>query len=142
MKVVLIGVAHQDGRTGPVWDAVRAVMQALGPQDVLVHSGGGRKDEETIGRRVDTIARRAKGAERRRLPKVEVQLPEIGRYPREEALEKNAMQLLHVVRPHEVIYIGEGEDDETRPVLALAEQYPMIKFVPAEDFIAERARRA
>lgn len=154
MKVVLVGVAELDGRTGVVWNMVRDVLQSLGPSDVLVHSGGGVKDatghmQPTLGSIVDSIVRRAKGAEKRRLPKVEVQIPEIGRYERLDALMHNAIQLIHHQRPQVVVYVGYGEDDEARPVLeqvalynAAAAETRVIAWQEASEFVTERGRRA
>jgi hypothetical protein len=144
VKVALVGVAEIDGRTGIVWDQIRAVLQSLGPGDVLVHSGG----QGTVGSMVDSIVRRAKGAERRRLPKVEVQIPEIGRYQREEALRQNALQIVYHVRPQVVVYVGDGSDAEAQPVVAMVEQFnaaaaenKVMRAQEAGEFIAERARR-
>lgn len=134
MKVVLVGPAEQDGRSGPVWDQVRAVMQALGPQDELVHSTHG------VGRMVDSIARRAKGQERRRLPRISVQVPEIGRFERQEAFRRNAAQLLHVQAPHVLVWTGDPDDEEVAPMLALAGAYPAIVLQSADEFIGAHAR--
>lgn len=144
MRVVLLGPGDVDGRTAVIWDVVRSVMKALGPQDELVHSGG-----NGVGEKVDSIARRAKGMERRRLPRIDVQLPEIGRYERAEALRRNAMQLVHVRMPDVIVYIGDGEDEETAPVLELAQRtrtdgtplYPRTSVQEAETFVQERGRR-
>lgn len=145
MKVVLVGVAELDGRTGVVWELVRDVLQSLGHDDVLVHSGG----TGTIGSMVDSITRRAKGVEKRRLPKVEVQVPEIGKYERVEALRQNALQMIHHQRPQVVVYIGYGEDDEAKPVIeqatlynAAAAETRVMAVQEASEFVAERGRRA
>lgn len=144
MKVVLVGVTEVDGRTGVVWDQVRAVLQSLAPTDVLVHSGG-----NGLGMIVDSIVRRTKGAPRRRLPKVEVQVPEIGRYERIEALKQNALQMIHHQRPQVVVYVGDGEDAETAPVVeqatlynAAAAETRLIAVQEASEFVADRGRRA
>lgn len=116
MKVVLIGPDVVDGRTGPVWDLVRGVMATMAATDTLIHTG-----PSGVGRMVDSIASRSKGAERRRRPKVEVQIPEIGRYERAEALRNNALQLLYHHLPDVIVYVGDGVDDEVEPLLALFE---------------------
>lgn len=144
MKIVFVGPGEVDGRNSVVWDTVRAVLSALGPQDEVIHTGG-----SGIGEKVDSIARRAKGVERRRLPKIDVQLPETGKYEREEALRRNALQLVHVRMPDAIVYVGYGEDVETAAVLDLAKRvaadgvrlYPRIRVLPAEDFVQERVSR-
>lgn len=144
MKVVLVGVTEVDGRSGVVWDMVRDVMQSLGHDDILVHSGG-----NGLGALVDSIARRAKGPAKRRLPKVEVQMPEIGKFERVEALKQNALQLIFHQRPQVVVYIGYGEDDEAKPVLeqvalynAAAAETRVMAVQEASEFIAARGERA
>lgn len=133
MKVVIVGPGEVDNRSGPVWDAVRAVMRGLTPQDELVHTGRG------VGPMVESVARRAKGIERRRLPRLlPPQMPEIGRYERAQAFRQNAMQLLHAHAPHVLVYVGYGIDEETEPILAMAEQYPRVKVLAWEDFVRER----
>lgn len=138
MKVVLLGAATIDGRSGPVWDLLRDLLTSLGPQDVLVHSGG----RDGLGSMVDSIVRRAKGMERRRLPKVEVQVPEIGRYDLDDALRRNAMIMLHVHMPQVAVYVGEGLDGEAAPLLELAHLYPKVIVYEASEFVAQHGRRA
>lgn len=137
MKTVLVGTSTIDGRQSPVWELVRGVLHSLGPSDVLIHTGG----RDTLGSMVDYVVRSARSTERRRLPKVDVQLPEIGKYDHEQALRANAAQLLHHHMPDAVVYIGDGIDAETKPVLELVGAYPRIHVHTAEEFIAERGRR-
>lgn len=140
MKVAIIGPAEVDGRNGPVWDAVRGVLGACSTTDELIHTGGAG-----VGGMVDSIARRAKGVERRRLPKIAPpQVPEIGRYERVRALELNAAQILHVRAPNVVVYIGYGDDDEVRPLLELAQKEPYASrtnVYTADEFIVARRER-
>lgn len=144
MKVVLVGPGEVDGRNAPVWDAVRDVLHQLGPDDTVIHTGG-----NGVGMMVESIARRAKGYEKRNMPRRTLQLPEIVKYQRAEAFEKNAIQLVAHHRPDVVVYVGYGEDAETRAVreLALRERpdgtriYPKITVQTHEEFIAERSAR-
>ncbi len=132
MKVVFIGPGEVEGRSGPVWEVVRAALATLGHGDELVHTDHG------VGRMIDSIARRAKGAERRRLPKIEVEPPEIGRYTRAEAFHRNAAQLLHYHAPHVLVYSGDGVDEEVAPVLELAPLYTHVVVQAVEEFVKAR----
>lgn len=143
MRLVLIGPGAVDGRTSVVWEGVRDVLRTLGPDDEVVHTGG-----DGVGMMVDSIARRAKGVEKRRLPRIDRQMPEVPKYERLDAYRRNALQLVHVRMPDFVVYVGEGTDAETAPVLELALRetasgriYPRIAVLSHEDFVRERVQR-
>lgn len=138
MNVWIVGPAEIDNRTGPAWDAARAVLKVLSPSDYLYHTGG-----NGIGACIDSIARRAVGVEKRRLPHIEVMLPEIGRYERERAFELNAAQLFHVKQCTALVMIGDGLDLECVQALAMRERAYATKVTiySPEEFAAERAAR-
>lgn len=147
MKVVVVGTALINGRSGPVWTALHALIGALAKTDTLIHTGGGTGlgADPTLGSGIDYLKRRAKGIARDRFPKLEAQVPEIGRYPLAEALHQNAMQLLAHHQPNTVVYIGEGLDLETREVMELWERVykdqGKIELVDVDTFVANRSRR-
>lgn len=146
MKVVLIGQTLIDGREAPVWAALRGVLSSLGPYDTVTHTG--RKG--TLGAMVDSIKAHARGDEKRRFPRVDVMVPEIGRYPRAGAFEHNALQLLGHVQPDVIVYVGDAlnEDmtvmveqagEEVGPVIEMAKKYPRVRVLAADVFIEERS---
>jgi hypothetical protein len=120
IKVALIGPDNIDGRTGVVFDLVRTVLRQMGPGDLLIHTGG-----NGVASKIEYVYRAAKGNERRRLPKCEVISPEIGRYPYEEALRRNAGQILHHYAPNYLVIVDDSE--EVRAVLELYERVDMYR---------------
>lgn len=146
MKVAIIGQTTIDNRQSEVWSALRGVLRSLSPTDTVIHTG--RSD--TLGAMIDSIKAHAKGEERRRLPRIEVQVPEIGRYSREEAMRQNALQIMHVRQPDVVVYVGgalnedmsiipDQSGDEMAHILEFAELYPRTRVLAADTFIEERA---
>lgn len=141
-----MGQTTIDGRSTPVWEQLRGIVRSLGPSDTCIHTG--RSD--TVGAMIDSMKARAKGEERRRFPRLEVQVPEIGRYSREEAMRQNALQIMHIRQPDVVVYVGgalaedmsiiaEQSGDEMPHILAFADLYPRTRVMAADTFIEERA---
>lgn len=129
MKVVIVGDEKWSR-----WYAVEQVMAVLGPDDIVIHTGS-----SGIGTKIDVIAKRTN---RSRRPRVEVQYPEVPKYPIDVARQKNALQLLAHHQPNVVVTFGEtGEEPEIAAVMALAERaYPNLPIMGWDEFVAARKR--
>lgn len=127
MKVVIVGVDDWSR-----WGPLDMVMKALGPDDTVIHNGS-----TAIGGRIDSIARRTV---RGRRPRIEVQWPEVPKYTGQEAIDKNAMQLIYHHAPQVVVWFGDsGDEPEIRPTLGYAEK-AKVPCLMWDEFVAQRTR--
>lgn len=127
MKVVLVGPPDLSD-----WLMVERVVGVLTANDTAIHSGS-----YSLGGKVDRIVKRASRARR---PHVEVEFPEVPKYPQAEAWVRLAGQFIVYHHPEVVVQFGDELTGEVGPTLDYAEK-AHIPVLTAEDFVRLRQQR-